>query len=60
MEATGVYWKPVSHVLEESFELVLASAQHVKNVPKLVDLYRGRLKAPRKDLLEASESRSRT
>jgi transposase len=33
MEATGVYWKPVWHVLEESFELVLANAQHVKNVP---------------------------
>lgn len=33
MEATGVYWKPVWHVLEESFELVLANAQHIKNVP---------------------------
>jgi transposase len=33
MEATGVYWKPVWHVLEESFDLVLANAQHVKNVP---------------------------
>jgi len=33
MEATGVYWKPVWHVLEEFFELVLANAQHVKNVP---------------------------
>jgi transposase len=33
MEATGVYWKPVWHVLEESFELVLANAAHVKNVP---------------------------
>lgn len=33
MEATGVYWKPVWHVLEASFELVLANAQHVKNVP---------------------------
>ena len=33
MEATGVYWKPVWHVLEESLELVLANAQHVKNVP---------------------------
>jgi transposase len=25
MEATGVYWKPVWHVLEDSFELVLAN-----------------------------------
>jgi transposase len=33
MEATGVYWKPVWHVLEEQFELLLANAQHVKNVP---------------------------
>ena len=33
MEATGVYWKPVWHVLEGTFELVLANAAHVKNVP---------------------------
>ena len=33
MEATGVYWKPVWHVLEAEFELVLANAQHVRNVP---------------------------
>jgi transposase len=33
MEATGVYWKPVWHVLEGEFELVLANAQHVRNVP---------------------------
>lgn len=33
MEATGVYWKPVWHVLEGHFELVLANASHVKNVP---------------------------
>lgn len=33
MEATGVYWKPVWHVLEGTFELVLANAQHVRNVP---------------------------
>src|SRR2546425_3131908 len=33
MEATGAYWKPVWHVLEASFELVLANAMHVKNVP---------------------------
>ncbi len=28
MEATGVYWKPVWHVLEDSFELVLGNAAH--------------------------------
>jgi transposase len=33
MEATGVYWKPVWHVLEAKFELVLANAAHIKNVP---------------------------
>jgi transposase len=35
MEATGVYWKPVWHVLEAepSFELLLVNAHHVKNVP---------------------------
>jgi transposase len=33
MEATGVYWKPVWHVLESKFELILANAAHIKNVP---------------------------
>src|SRR6201988_2806276 len=34
MEATGVYWKPVWHVLDDGeFELILANAAHVKNVP---------------------------
>ena len=33
MEATGVYWKPVWHVLEDEFELLLCNAAHVKNVP---------------------------
>lgn len=33
MEATGVYWKPIWHLLEEHFELILANAQHIKNVP---------------------------
>ena len=33
MEATGIYWKPVWHLLEEHFELILANAQHIKNVP---------------------------
>ena len=33
MEATGVYWKPIWHILEEDFELVLANASHIKNVP---------------------------
>ena len=33
MEATGVYWKPVWHILEGHCELILANAAHVKNVP---------------------------
>jgi transposase len=34
MEATGVYWKPVWHVLSDGdFALVLANAAHVRNVP---------------------------
>jgi transposase len=34
MEATGIYWKPVWHVLADGeFELILANAAHVKNVP---------------------------
>lgn len=33
MESTGVYWKPVWHVLEGQFELVLANAMHVRNIP---------------------------
>ena len=33
MESTGVYWKPVWHVLEQSVTLVLANATHIRNVP---------------------------
>src|SRR6476661_1009774 len=33
MEATGVYWKPVWHVLEEHVTLILANAMHIRNVP---------------------------
>src|SRR5262245_18236237 len=33
MEATGVYWKPVWHVLEGRYALILANAAHVKTVP---------------------------
>src|SRR5678816_1666923 len=33
MEATGIYWKPVWHLHEDDFELVLANAQHIKSVP---------------------------
>lgn len=34
MESTGVYWKPVFHLLEGRFtEILLVNAQHIKNVP---------------------------
>jgi transposase len=33
MEATGVYWRPVWHVLEGRCELVLANPTDVRNVP---------------------------
>ena len=34
MEATGVYWKPVWNILSDgSFELIVANAAHIKNVP---------------------------
>jgi transposase len=33
MEATGVYWRPAWHLLEGDFDLVLANAMHVRNVP---------------------------
>lgn len=35
MEATGVYWRPVWHILEAvpEFELLLANAHAVKNMP---------------------------
>lgn len=34
MEATGSYWKPVWHVLEDAgFDLLLVNARHVKHVP---------------------------
>ncbi len=33
MEATGVYWKPVWHILEEKFTLILANAAYVRNLP---------------------------
>lgn len=33
MESTGVYWKPVYHILEDDMKIVLVNAAHVKNVP---------------------------
>jgi transposase len=33
LESTGVYWKPVYHVLEDTFELLLVNTRHVHQVP---------------------------
>jgi transposase len=33
MESTGVYWKPVFHLLEDRFQVLLVNAQHIKQVP---------------------------
>ncbi len=33
MESTGVYLKPVWNILEAQFTVILANAQHIKNVP---------------------------
>jgi transposase len=33
IESTGVYWKPVWNMLDGQFTIILANAQHVKNVP---------------------------
>jgi transposase len=33
MESTGVYWKPLFNILEDSFEVILVNARHIKNVP---------------------------
>jgi transposase len=33
MESTGVYWKPVFHLLEGRCQVVLVNAQHIKQVP---------------------------
>jgi transposase len=33
LEATGVYWKPVWHVLEGQLDLLLGNAREIRNVP---------------------------
>jgi transposase len=33
MESTGVYWKPVFNILEDSLQVLLVNARHLKNVP---------------------------
>jgi transposase len=33
MESTGIYWKPVFNILEGYFDITVANAQRIKNVP---------------------------
>src|SRR5215470_9772112 len=33
MESTGVFWKPISNLLEDQFTLLVVNAQHLKAVP---------------------------
>ena len=33
MESTGVFWKPIYNILEGEFEVLVANARHVKQVP---------------------------
>ena len=33
MESAGIYWKPIFNILEDDFDVVLANAKALKNVP---------------------------
>jgi len=33
MESTGIYWKPIWHILQGNFELILANPYKIKNIP---------------------------
>nr|WP_321292478.1 IS110 family transposase [uncultured Trichococcus sp.] len=33
MESTGIYWKPVWHVLQDDFHLILANPRKIKHIP---------------------------
>ena len=33
MEATGVFWKPMYHLLEDRFVVLVVNAAHIKAVP---------------------------
>jgi len=33
MESTGIYWKPIFNMLEDTFDVILVNPRHVKNVP---------------------------
>ena len=33
MESTGIYWRPIHNILEDSLTVILVNARHVKNLP---------------------------
>ncbi len=33
IESTGVYWKPVFNIFEDTFKIVLVNARHLKSIP---------------------------
>jgi len=33
MESTGVFWKPIWHVLANQFNIILANPQRIKGIP---------------------------
>jgi transposase len=33
MESTGVYWHPVYNTIEDTMDVILVNARHIKNVP---------------------------
>ena len=33
MESTGVFWKPIDHILKGHFEVMLVNAPHIQRVP---------------------------
>ncbi|MDE1550071.1 IS110 family transposase, partial [Jeotgalibaca caeni] len=33
MESTGIYWKPIWHILQDDFNLILANPRKIKNIP---------------------------
>lgn len=33
IESTGIYWKPIFNILDGEFEIILANARNIKNVP---------------------------
>lgn len=33
MENTGVYWKPIWHILQADFKLILANSKKIKAIP---------------------------